>query len=130
MRIALIVEGKTEKAFLPALRRYLTTSLADKMPAIRAIPQDGRVPKGEKLKRLVESLLAGPQAYDAVIALTDVYTNKDVNNRDFIDAGDAKKKMREWAGNHPKFYPHAAQHDFEAWLFLIGKPSKLWQDTT
>lgn len=116
MRIALIVEGKTEKAFLPALRKYLTTSLADKMPTIKAIPQDGRIPKEEKLKRLVESLLSGPQAYDAVIALTDVYTNKDINNRDFTDANDAKEKMRTWAGNHPKFYPHAAQHDFEAWL--------------
>ncbi len=24
--------------------------------------------------------------------------------------------MREWVGDNPKFFPHAAQHDFEAWL--------------
>lgn len=116
MRIALIVEGRTERAFLPALRRYLTASLADNMPNIDVKPQDGRIPKGEELKRLVEKLLSGPRAYDAVIALTDVYTNKDLNKRDFTDAEDAKRKMREWVEGNPQFYPHAAQHDFEAWL--------------
>ena len=34
----------------------------------------------------------------------------------FVDAADAKRKMREWVGKNDKFYPHAAQHDFEAWL--------------
>jgi len=34
----------------------------------------------------------------------------------YIDAGDVKKKMQEWAGNNPKFYPHAAQYGFEACL--------------
>ena len=24
--------------------------------------------------------------------------------------------MRDWVGNNPRFYPHAAQYDFEAWL--------------
>jgi hypothetical protein len=24
--------------------------------------------------------------------------------------------MRRWVGENPSFYPHAAQHDFEAWL--------------
>jgi hypothetical protein len=24
--------------------------------------------------------------------------------------------MRQWVGNEPRFHPHAAQHDFEAWL--------------
>lgn len=112
MRIALIVEGKTEKAFLDALRRYLTNSLKGKMPRIDPKPQDGRIPKGEELKRLVENLLAGHNAYDAVIALTDVYTG----TSDFTDASDAKGKMREWVGENSKFYPHAAQHNFEAWL--------------
>lgn len=116
MKIALIVEGRTEKAFLPALRRYLTASLANNMPNIDAKPQDGRIPKGEELKRLVENLLSGPRAYDAVIALTDVYTSKNLNIRDFADAEDAKKQMRKWVGDNPKFFPHAAQHDFEAWL--------------
>ncbi len=113
MRIALIVEGKTEKAFLPALRNYLMQTLAGQMPTLKAIPQGGRVPKEDKLKRLVENLL---KEYDAVIALTDVYTSKNPNSRDFTDAADAKQKMRRWVGDNPNFYPHAAQHDFEAWL--------------
>ena len=113
MRIALIVEGKTETAFLPALRSYLTRTLAGQMPTLKAIPQGGRVPKEDKLKRLVENLL---KDCDAVIALTDVYTNKNPNQRDFTDAADAKNKMRLWVGDNPNFYPHAAQYDFEAWL--------------
>ena len=47
-----------------------------------------------------------------MIALTDVYTG----NRDFQDAEDAKEKMREWVGENPRFFPHAAQFEFEAWL--------------
>jgi hypothetical protein len=47
-----------------------------------------------------------------VIALTDVYTG----TNDFLDAADAKRKMQTWVGNNKKFHPHAAQHDFEAWL--------------
>jgi len=34
----------------------------------------------------VENLLSGKDAYDVVIALTDVYTG----SRDFVDAADAK----------------------------------------
>jgi hypothetical protein len=116
MRIALIVEGKTEGAFLPALRKYLEAFLPGKMPTIRAVTQNSMVPKEDKLKLLVENLLSGADPYDAVIALTDVYTSKNPATRDFTDAADAKQKMRQWAGNNPKFSPHAAQHDFEAWL--------------
>jgi hypothetical protein len=50
--------------------------------------------------------------YDAVIALTDVYTGK----QNFKDANDAKEKMRRWVDKNPNFYPHTALHDFEAWL--------------
>jgi Domain of unknown function (DUF4276) len=56
-------------------------------------------------------------AYDAVIALTDVYTG----TKDFSDADDAKAKMRKWVGDNPKFYPHTALHDFEAWLLPYWK---------
>jgi hypothetical protein len=35
---------------------------------------------------------------------------------EFIDATDAKNKMRSWVGTEPRFHPHAAQYDFEAWL--------------
>ena len=52
--------------------------------------------------------------YETVIALTDVY--KDKTKPVFQDAADAKAKMSDWVGINPNFYPHVAQHDFEAWL--------------
>lgn len=46
------------------------------MPSLTVRPYDGRIPKGEKLRRVVEDLLTKrPAPADAVIALTDVYTN-------------------------------------------------------
>lgn len=110
MRIATLVEGKTETAFMPSLRNFLTSRL-QQMPELVPKPYHGRIPKKDKLRRVVENYLTIDN-YDAVIALTDVYTG----TNDFIDAADAKKQMRDWVGNNPKFYPHAAQHDFEAWL--------------
>jgi len=110
MKIAILVEGKTETAFKPVLSNFLKSRL-QQMPKLKFICHDGRIPKGEKLKRDVESLL-NQNGYDAVIALTDVYTG----TNDFKDGADAKAKMREWVGNNPNFYPHVAQHDFEAWL--------------
>jgi hypothetical protein len=86
------------------------------MPKIKFIPQDGRIPKEGKLRRIVENLLDN-DGYDAVIALTDVYTGKN----DFQDANDAKVKMNNWVGNNPNFYPHTALHDFEAWLLPYWK---------
>jgi len=110
MKILILVEGETEKAFKPILSDFLKSRL-EQMPKLKFMPHKGRIPKGEKLKRVVENSL-NQDGYDAVIALTDVYTG----TNDFKDAADAKAKMREWVGNNPNFYPHAAQHDFEAWL--------------
>ncbi len=112
MRIAILVEGATEKAFEPILRDFLKSRLQQQMPKLQFIPDDGRIPKEEKLRRKVENLLTGRDAFNAVIALTDVYTG----TNDFQDAADAKAKMKMWVGNNPNFYPHAAQYDFEAWL--------------
>jgi len=114
MKIALIIEGKTERAFLPYLRDFLRSRLPDTMPNIDPLPYDGRLPKGDKLKRVVNRLLSGRKAADHVIALTDVYTG--TNPPDFTDAQDAKRKMSTWVGTEPRFHPHAAQYDFEAWL--------------
>lgn len=112
MKIAILVEGATEVAFRDKLRDFLQIRLEQKMPKLKFIPQDGRIPKEGKLKRIVENLLDN-DGYDAVIALTDVYTG----TKDFQDAADAKAKMINWVGeNNPKFYPHTALHDFEAWL--------------
>lgn len=113
MKIVLLVEGETEKVFLPSLREYLSRRLAGKMPKLKPHPYDGRIPKGEKLRRVVlDCLSKRPEPADAVVALTDVYTG----SPDFVDAADAKAKMKEWTGGDQRFFPHAAQHDFEAWL--------------
>lgn len=114
MKISIIVEGKTEKAFLPYLRKFLQPRLLNKMPRLDVFPYDGRIPKEGKLKRIVENLLQGENAADYVIALTDVYTG--TNPPDFENAADANAKMKSWVGNELRFHPHAAQYDFEAWL--------------
>ena len=82
------------------------------MPNLSVRPYDGRLPKGDRLRRIVEDLLTKRPPSDAVIALTDVYTA----TSDFADAADAKAKMIEWVGGNEHFHPHVAQHDFEAWL--------------
>lgn len=111
MTFAVIVEGKTERAFREKLVDFLRTHTEEgKQPGLRFIPQEGRLPTDAKLRGLVARLL---EKYDRVIALTDVYTG---NPKLYADADDAKQKMREWMGDEPRFFAHAAQHDFEAWL--------------
>ena len=113
MKITILVEGRTEKAFKTHLLDFLRSRLAGRMPNVDPFPYDGRIPKEDKLRRVVEALLGNGKApSDAVIALTAVYTG----TNDFVDAADAKQKMRAWVGNNDKFHPHAAQYDFEAWL--------------
>jgi hypothetical protein len=113
MKITILVEGRTETAFKPHLQAFLAGRLSGRMPRLDMFKYDGRIPKGDKLRRVVETLLhQSNQRSDAVIALTDVYTG----DSDFIDAADAKNKMRGWVGTHAAFYPHVALHDFEAWL--------------
>ncbi len=112
VQIAILVEGGTEKAFFPILREFLATRLTGRMPKLDPVPYDGRIPKGDRLSRRVTNLLRGSNAADAVVAITDIYTGSD----DFSDADDAKAKMRAWVGDEPRFYPHVALHDFEAWL--------------
>ncbi|MDP8239231.1 MAG: DUF4276 family protein [Candidatus Hatepunaea meridiana] len=114
MKITLIVEGKTEKAFLPYLRGFLEARLQGNMPKIDVNPYDGRIPTQKKLKRIVHNLLSGKKPSDHVIALTDVYTGS--QPPDFTDASDARNKMRQWVGEEQRFHSHAAQYDFEAWL--------------
>ena len=110
LKISLIVEGKTERVFVSKLREHLQTVLAGRMPALQPVPFDGRIPRGEKLKRLVRRLLQDrPTPSDHVIALTDVYP-------DYPNAAQAKTMMLQWTGNHERFHPHAAQFEFEAWL--------------
>lgn len=109
MNIMIFIEGETEKVFIPILREFLKERLPGSMPKIRQEVYCGRIPKENKLRNAVKYHCRNN---DAVIALTDVYTG----SGDFVDAADAKQKMRAWVGANPKFHPHAAQYDFEAWL--------------
>lgn len=120
MRIAILVEGKTEQSFKSHLIAFLSTRLSGKMPKLDFVPFDGRIPIGAKLRRIVENLLSDTkQPADAVIALTDVYTGR--NPPEFPTAEVAKQKMREWVGPEGRFHPHVALHDFEAWLLPYWK---------
>jgi len=114
MKIVIIVEGKTEKAFKAHLLKYLEIHLRGAMPKLDFHPYDGRIPTNDKLKRIVENLLRGKNATDYVVALTDVYTG--THPPVFKDADDAKAKMRDWVGPESRFFPHVAQYDFESWL--------------
>ena len=106
MKIAILVEGRTERAFKPHLLGFLRSRLGTKMPKLDFFCCDGRVYKAEKLRRTVEDLLKnGKPPADAVIALTDVYTG----TADFADGSDAKAKMRQWVGPNDRFHPHVAQ---------------------
>jgi hypothetical protein len=112
VKIAILVEGKTEMAFKPHLRNFLQTRLSGNMPRLDMYPYDGRIPKETRLARVVANLLStGRPPADAVIALTDIYTG----TNDFANAVDAKEKMSRWAAQE-NFYPHVALHDFECWL--------------
>jgi hypothetical protein len=110
VHIAILIEGRTEQVFLPVLRDFLKPRLEGRMPKLDPLPCDGRIPKETELRRRVRNLLR--DGADLVVALTDVYTG----THDFHDAADAKAKMKAWVGQEPRFHPHVALYDFEAWL--------------
>ena len=113
MKIVVMVEGKTEKAFGGHLRTFLK---GRKMPdSVKIVfdRQDGGLPRESSLRQSVADHLRSANAADFVIGLTDVYTG---DPRVFEDAADAKQKMRNWVGPEQRFIPHAAQYEFEAWL--------------
>lgn len=68
MKIAILIEGRTERAFKPFLLDFLRGQLAGRMPKLDFVPQDGGLPTNDKLKRVVEKLLQGASAADHVIA--------------------------------------------------------------
>lgn len=117
MIIRIMVEGKTESAFMPFLRDFLKTRLSGQMPALKPVVYNGGVPTGNDLKRDVANLFGGKKPADHVIWLTDVYVDKQNPGKGLWRTGDdAKKLARQWVGNEPRFHPHVALHDFEAWL--------------
>ncbi|MBL4885728.1 MAG: DUF4276 family protein [Planctomycetaceae bacterium] len=110
MRITILCEGKTEKAFKPCLLAFLRAQLDGKMPKLVFDIHNGAIPTEKNLQRTVSNLLdTGAKRSDAVIALTDVYP-------EFKDAKTAKEQMQQWVGKETRFYPHVALYDFEAWL--------------
>jgi len=117
MKIVLMVEGKTEQAFKPFLETFLKARLAGRMPALRLRPSNGGVPTGETLQRHVKNFLTGKDPADHVIWLTDVYVDRRNPGKGlWRTAQEAKDKAKQWVGKEPRFHPHAALHDFEAWL--------------
>lgn len=79
------------------LLEFLKLRQGQQMPKLKFISCEGRIHKEEKIRLVVENLLTGRDACDAVIALTDVYTG----TKDFRDAADAKAKMAAWVGKNP-----------------------------
>lgn len=88
------------------------------MPRLDPFPQDGRIPKGDKLRRVVSNLLQDGAA--AVIALTDVYTG----THDFLDSDDAKAKMRAWYGLNRDFSRTRLSTILKRGSFPTGQRSK------
>lgn len=111
MKIVIICEGRTEKAFEESLRGFLRSRIPrEKMPRLKFDMHHGAVPTGSKLAEVVRVLLeSGPDPADAVIALTDVYPQ-------YTDANDARAKLRAALPDEKRFHAHVALHDFEAWL--------------
>ena len=103
MQITILVEGRTGRTFKIHLLEFLRIRIAEHMLRMDFCPCNGRncVPPT-----------------DAVIALTDINTG----TNEFADATAAKRKMLEPVGKNDKFHPHAAQHDFEAWLLPYSPP--------
>ena len=128
MKVALIVEGKTEKAFLSVLRCFLERHLAGRMPNIDPVPYDGRIPTGDKLKRLVFHLLSGSRPADHVIALSDVYTGS--HPPDFMDASDLKEKCDYGSAQNQDFTLMRPSMISRLGCFPTGQQYNAWQDTT
>jgi hypothetical protein len=112
LKITILVEGDTERVFKPILNGFLQRHLSDRMPKLTFAEYNGRVEKGDALRKRVSAELSEPNAAQFVIALTDVYTG----TKDFANAHDAKTQMSSWVPNETRFFPHVALHDFEAWL--------------
>ena len=92
IKIAIIVEGQTERVFKESLLSFLRTRLSQ-MPKLQFITYNGRIPKQEKLKRVVENLL---EEVDHVIALTDVLVKEDKSvNKDAI-YNTIKRQLRDY----------------------------------
>jgi hypothetical protein len=104
-KIILLGEGETEKKLGQILKRFLD----QKTSTGNAIGLQSR-PIARTLDRLkfqVKTELKHPEVM-GVIALLDVYP-------DFTSATEVKKYLQK-ASNDPRYFPHAAPYEIEAWL--------------
>ena len=112
MRIAILVEGKTEAAFKPYLLAFLKTRLAGKMPKLDIVPQTAGIPTGDKLKR-VSKPFERQQATRRCGYRFDGRLYR-LQATSISHCERCKKKMRKWVG--PK------KNDFTRMsLFMISK---------
>lgn len=117
MKIIVMVEGSTEMAFKAVLLEFLHNRLSGRMPRLDFRKSDGGVPVKDALKRTVQAYLNGDRGADHVIWLTDVYVDsRNIGKGLWTTAAEAKAQARRWVGEDPRFHPHVALHDFEAWL--------------
>lgn len=110
MKISLLMEGRTEQMFLQHLRAFLGPRLPGVKLTLDPVPFAGLIPRRDRLKGIVRRLLDAGSDY--VVCLTDVYTGQ----ARFADAADAIQKLEAEGGHHGRFFAHAAQYEFEAWL--------------
>lgn len=111
MKIVLLVEGRTETAFKEALKGFLDTRATQEgRPKARLItkPLDTRLLNPGRVRDQVALSLRDEEVV-CVVGLVDVYPR-------FRSAQEAKEFLRQAASGHPKFHPHAAQFEVEAWL--------------
>jgi len=111
MKVVVFCEGSTEEALRTGLREFVQARVrgAGRI-GIETRSLDGPVMR-KKLGRLVELSLAKSDVV-GVVALSDVYP-------DFHDAKEAREALKRFgavAGRDPRFRPHAAQFDLEAWI--------------
>lgn len=117
MKIVIMVEGATERAFKPKLLEFLqqhfgSSGYLKRRPKLVFWPYDHGVPVGDLLAKEVGLHLSGKDPADHVIWLTDVYPPSER----WRTSDQAKAAARTWVGEEPRFHPHTAAHDFEAWL--------------
>ena len=122
--IVLLVEGKTEKAVKPVLKRFLDERCEKNInalgqpkpkPKVRLTtkPLDSRLLKEKTVKDQLTMNLGRPSVR-GVVALIDVVCSG--RPQQFKDAGAAIQFLADMAPEEPRYRAHAAQYDFEAWL--------------
>lgn len=119
MRFVLFVEGDTERALPPFLKRWLDPKLPQRV-GITPVRFTGWAELRREVRKKARLYLNGPRAGEivAVIALLDLY------GPDFYPPHVTKAGKRyDWAKSdiegevgHPKFRQFFAVHETEAWL--------------